>query len=349
MPQVTICYVTNRTTPHWDWAVDALCNQADFDLRRHLQLVVIDGKLWADGVNRSTSESTIAFADPQFHNPERRFELELVVNNRIETLHIPPLPNVYNGNFRLTPKDWFSASNSRNTGFIAARHGYVAFIDDLSVPGPIWLAQVLHAAHHGYTVAGMYAKSKKMIVRNGAVVEFEDFPEGRDSRWEGGSDGGIVDWGGSLYGCSFGIPLELALTIDGFELATSGAGGEDFDAGIRIRRSGAVIKLNRNMFSRESEEDHWQQPLKDAAARERKLVIKENLPSGYDAYELANHEERYYSDHVLLNRVTNEARITPIIPSNLRAIRQMYLATGRVPIPTEPHLDWRDNSALSSA
>jgi hypothetical protein len=283
-----------------------------------------------------------------WHNAERRLELEQAVNNRLDYLHIPPLPSVYQGPFRLTPRDWFAASNTRNTGFVVAKYPYVVFIDDLTVLGPIWLAQVLHAAHHNYTVSGMYKKVKKLVVEDGMAKGYEEFPEGVDSRWSSGSDGGIVPWNGSIFGCSFGVPLEAALVIDGFEMACCGSGNEDSDFSIRLRRSGAKMQLNRNMLTLESEEDHHTQEFKSMATRDRREVIRANLPLAYDSYQLPNEAEKYMSDHVLINRVINEARIVPILPQNIRGIRAKFQETGLVDIPTGPTTDWRDNSPLST-
>jgi hypothetical protein len=351
MTACTIVYVTNRRNPQWKWFVDSLCRQADFEQRRHLQVVFVDSHLWGPSARRdhlAQNGTVMHIAMSLWHDPDRRTELEIVVNNRLDYLHIPPLPNVYEGPFRFTKESWFAASNSRNTGFVVAKHAQVVFIDDLTVLGPIWLAQALHSAHHGYTVAGMYKKVRQLVVEDGVPVSFEEFPEGRDSRWESGSDAGIVPWEGSIYGCSFGVPLEAALAIDGFEMACCGSGNEDSDFSIRLRRSGVKVSLNRNLFTLESEEDHHTEENKSKATRDRREVLRSNLPAAYDSYRIPNEAEKYMSDHVLINRVINEARITPILPQNLRGIREKYLATGLVDIPSGPTTDWRDDSPLSS-
>lgn len=351
MRPISLVYCTHRKTPHWNWWVDAICNQADFDQRRHLNVIFVDGQLWDSKMPLGAMQTigpSLRLADPLFHDQDRRLELELIVNNRLDYTHIPPMPSVYSGPFRLTKKDWFDASNTRNTGFVAAVYPYVGFCDDLSVPGRQWLDQLLHAAEHDYTVAGMYKKVKKLIVENGVRMSHEEFPGGVDSRWEHGSPEGIVEWTGSIYGCSFGVPLDAALTVDGFEMACSGSGGEDYDFGIRLNRSGQKVYLNQNLFTFESEEGHHSENFMDLKLRERREVIRANLPVAYDSYSLCNDAEKYMSDHVLLNRVRNEARITPLLPQNLRALREQYQATGLVPVPTQPTLDWRDNVPLCS-
>lgn len=347
---LTIVYITHRKNPLWKYFVDGICRQADFDQRRHMQIIFVDGQLWDMNLTRSMfPEGVLRLENPLIHDAERRLELELIVNNRLDYHHIPPLPTTMQGPFRLTPSDWFCASNSRNTGFVAAKYPYVVTIDDLTCLGPQWLNQGFHAAQHGYTVAGMYKKVRKLVVDDGVPVSFEEFKEGIDSRWDYGSDNGIVDWSGSIFGCSFGIPTEKALAIDGFEMACCGSGNEDSDFGIRLRRAGEVVKLNRNMLTLESEEGHFQEDFKPMARRDRKKVSRDNLPAAYDSYQMPSQEEKYFSDHVLINRVINEARIVPLLPQNLRGIRDRYLHSGIVDIPSGPTRDWRDDSPLSQS
>lgn len=343
MRPLTIVYVTNRADPHFAWFCDAICNQVSAAGWFDTQMVFIDELVWANKVPIPDSDTSIMLADVRYHNLARRMELEAAVRGRFPFLHLPPKPHRMQGPFRLTKADWFCASNSRNTGFIAARHAYVVFCDDLSLPGPLWFSQAVHAAEHGYVVAGMYKKVLKLVVKDGLHVSHEDFPGGVDSRWEHGSDTGIVDWnGGALYGCSFGVPLDLALRIDGFEPACNGAGGEDFDFGIRLERDGAKIKLNRNLFTYESEEDHH---VGGQAIKQRRLVSRDRLPAAYDDYQIPNQEEKYFSDHVLLNRLRSEIRTAPIMGEGLSAMRGEFMKSGRVPIPTDT-ADWRDGMAL---
>jgi hypothetical protein len=224
------------------------------------------------------------------------------------------------------------------------------FVDDLSVLRRGWLDQVLHAAKDQYVVAGAYKKVKNLHyapdpLGTGAVPHWEEFPEGVDSRWSRGSDGGVVPWhGGGLYGCSFGVPLEAALEVDGNDAACNGQGAEDTDFGIRLERAGWPIFYNRNMLTLESEELHHDG---SKLPQERKLVTPDRLPPGYESYVMPNHAERHMSDHVVLNRLANEThRITPLLGENLRAARAHFQATGLVPIPRGDLTDWRDGTPL---
>lgn len=344
---LTIAYITGRTRPHWEWFVESLCAQLTGEQLKTVQVIFVDGKLWYDRVDREIP--AIKLSHPFHHDAERRYDLEMVVRKRFDFLHIPPKPCLKQGPFRATSRDLFCASNTRNTAIIAASGDYLVCVDDLSVLMPGWMSQVLHAAHGGYCVCGAYKKVKELTVTpvkdEAPSVKYADYPTGVDSRWPRGSDSGIVPWHGTgLYGCSFGLPIEAALSIDGFEPAANGEGGEDFDAGIRIERSGVKIFYNRNMLTLESEEGHHGEA---SLPRQRKLVSRDRLPAEYDGYKIPNEAEKYFSDHVLLNRVCNETeRITPLLPEGLREMRARFLSTGIVTVPQGPGEDWRDGTPL---
>lgn len=346
--KLTLCYVTSRREPHWEWFVTSLLAQTTPEQRRDIQVVFVDGKLWYPGarvlMEKYPSMSVMALAHHFYHDPRRRFDLESVVAKRFDYLHIPPKPCLMQGPFRLTARDFFCASNTRNTGIIAAAGEYVVFVDDLSVLMPGWMAQVWHAVLNGYCVCGAYKKVLK-LTPNETGAAYEEFPPGVDTRWSRGSDTGIVPWtGGGLFGCSFGARTEDLLRIDGSEECCNGGGGEDYDMGIRLERAGAKIFYNRNMLTLESEEGHHDGEI---LPRERRVVSRDKLPSEYDSWPVHNQEEKYWSDHVLLNRVRYEgARIVPLRANGLREAREKFLNTGMVDIPAGPREDWRDGTPL---
>ena len=332
---ISFVHITGRSDPKWEWYVDAICNQASPEELKSWQFVFVDRLLWDTRVSGGGDE--IKFSDPFFHNIERRHQLAQIVNNRFSYLHVPCMPNVYQGPFRKTAKDWFYAGAARNTGIITAQHPYVMFCDDLAVPLDQWLSQVRHAAEHRYLLAGMYTKKKNVVVVNGRLASAEDFPPGVDSRMPHGNDGGIVPWHGSgVFGCSFGLPTESALVTDGCGLEVAAQGADDYCWGIRLERTGLKVFLNKNCFTIEDEDAHHIEP---SLPRESKPVPADRLPQGYEGSNM--------SDHVHLNRLWREKdRITPLFPIGLRAIRDKFLSTGLVPIPHEPTTDWRDGTPL---
>lgn len=334
---ISFVHITGRSDPKWEWYVDAVCNQASPQELRDWQFTFVDRKLWAQWSAIGAGGESIHFADPFYHDANRRAELADIVRGRFRYSHIPNLPNVYQGPFRKTNKDFFFAGLSRNTGIVAARHPYVMFCDDLALPGDQWLSQVRHAADHKYLLAGMYRKATNVIVAHGRLVSADDFPPGVDSRMPHGSDTGIVPWSGAgVYGCSFGAPLDNLLQVDGCGLEVAAQGSDDYCLGIRLERTGLKVFLNKNCFTTESEEAHHTEP---SLPRESKNVPADRLPIGYQGSTM--------SDHVHLNRLRREDdRILPLYPLGLRAIRDDFLQTGMVPIPTGPEEDWRDGTPL---
>lgn len=172
-----------------------------------------------------------------------------------------PKPSPWQGACRKTRFDCFAAANARNTGACYAKHPFIVFVDDLTVLMPGWLDQIRHADEQRYLVMGAYKKVKELTVEDGLAVHYVEFQGGIDSRWGAGSDGGIVAYPASqLFGCSFGLPLEFYLAVNGSDEGCDGVGMEDVNLGIRLGRMGYKSFYNRNMLTLESEELHTKDP-----------------------------------------------------------------------------------------
>lgn len=348
MKPITIAYVTNRANPMWEWFIWSLAAQTTPQEREQIELLFIDSHAWNPKVDytRYFSRSEIPLDNPAYHDSCRHQPLLNFIDGHFpHVVHVPPKPCAYQGPFRQTKKDYFCAANTRNTAFIVAKHDYIVFVDDLSVLMPGWLDQVKHAAQDGYVAAGMYRKAFDLHVPpEGQPASYRAIAS-TDSRWDRGSDGGAVRWHGSgLFGCSFGVPLEAALEVDGNDAACNGGGAEDTDFGIRLERAGWAVYLNRNMLTLEDEGRHHDG---SKLPQERRLVTKDRLPPNYESYHHAKPDERYWSDHVMLNRLNNEDRTLPILGDDLRAQRKHYQATGLVAVPAPNQVDWRDGTPLS--
>lgn len=345
----TIAYFTNRKNPRWAWFCDSLCRQMSATERAAVQVVVVDAALW--GVRPAAADAYLRrwgkfpLADSGWHNWARREELAQAVRGRFAYLHIPPKPSVWQGPFRYTKQDWFAAANARNTAIIVAERPYLVCVDDLSVLGPAWVDNVRHAVEHGYVVCGAYKKLRAMEVEDGVLLNFQENPAGVDSRWRQGSDHGVVPWsGGGLFGCSFGLPVELAVTVDGFDAWCDGQGAEDYDFGIRVERAGGRFFYNRNMLTWESEEGHGED---QSLPRESRLVAEERLPESLRV----EHPAGLMSDHVMLQSVHRETkRFRPRgreTPHGLMDLRAQWQRERLVPISTVCPDDWRTGRPLT--
>ena len=120
---ISFVHITGRADPKWEWYCDAICNQASPQELREWQFVFVDRLLWAHALHGAKRiGDAISFSHPFYHEPERRAQLKAIVAGRFKFLHVPPMPNVYQGPFRLTSKDMFCAGAARNTGIICAEH-----------------------------------------------------------------------------------------------------------------------------------------------------------------------------------------------------------------------------------
>lgn len=253
---------------------------------------------------------------------------------QLSVKHVPPKPCVWQGEHKLTKNEYFAASNARNTAFALCPDDFIACVDDLSVLMPGWLDQVRHAYEKRYIVLGAYKKVLNLKCDKRGDVTFDPFPPGVDSRWGSGSDGGIVRAGGSwMFGCSFALPIEWALKVNGSEPLCDGQGAEDTEFGIRLQRAGAKFFYNRNMLTLESEEGH--------TVPGNQKFIRDKKPMIYNGQTMD-------SDWVMYHKVTTENRYWTINNrENLSELRDHMLKGGSFPVHAEPTHDWRDGQPLS--
>lgn len=229
---LTIAYFTARREPKVEWFFDSLQRETKGDYTG-IEVVVVD--FWHAARARGWAG---------------------------RARHVAPKPTVWQGSNRLTKADYFAASNARNTALCLAPDGWIAFVDDLSVLLPGWLAAVRAAMAEGYIACGAYRKVKDLVVRAGEVVSFTDHAAGWDHRWGAGREDKAVECpGGWMFGCSLAAPVEAFLQINGYPEACDGMGYEDAVCGAALARNGWPLRYDRRMLTYESEELHQQGPV----------------------------------------------------------------------------------------
>lgn len=232
--QVTLCFLTSRRDSKFQWWWDSLLPQIQPDDEIHIVVVDFyakDQPLCADG------------APPQI----KSFR------------HVPPKPNVWQGEHRLTKENWFAAANARNTGLCLCTTDWLAYSDDLSVLTPTWLAAVRKAVNGNYIACGAYKKVRNLVVEKGQIVSFEEFPGGIDSRLKHAGD--CISCGGDwMYGCSVCGPTEAFLAVNGWPEVFDGLSFEDVCMGICIGNTNKFsFRYDKSMLTLESEEDHYKE------------------------------------------------------------------------------------------
>lgn len=309
---ITITYLTSRKEPMFDWFVDSLAWQFP-DVP--IQLVIVD----------------------YYYNDEMR--LRDITKNAAQNLydlplsgviHTAPKPTPWQGEFMQTKRPYFAAANARNTAACYATGETIAFVDDLTVLMPGWMNQILHAHEYKYVMCGAYKKVKNLQVENGLVISKEEFPDGIDSRWSMGSDAGIVPCsGGQLFGCSFALPLEYYLQVNGQDEIFDSLGGEDYSLGLNLEKAGYKLYYNRNALTLESEERHRDPGSSSGIRVDKKMGST-------------------YSSNILLDKLMKSPK--PISLGNkfsLRHLREQVIAGLGFPIPPPNARHWVDDQLLS--
>lgn len=305
---ICVAYVTSRERPCAHWFFDSL---RIYGGDAHInQLVIVD-----------------TFAD----HDERRVNFRETAKREIQ--HVQPKPTVWQGRQRLCKVDYWAASNARNTAICLCTSDYIVFVDDRCVLQEGWIGGALRAANSKYAVCGSYEKRHGMTVENG-YIKHGGIIDGMDTRSPQGQDhrrpqvprvnrvSGAWYFGGTL-----GMPLEWALTINGFDESMDGLGFEDCMCGLHLQNNGFLINYDPSM---KIVEDRTPGELGQAMKR----TSKERFPK--DTQDKGHEALRRFSG---LKKASHHW--------NLRDIRESVLRGNPFPDATEPKTDWFDNQPIS--
>lgn len=298
-PPLTIAYFTCRYEPKIEWFFTSLNRELN-GIWDNINIIIIDYYLQFDENNA------------RLHKFQKHYENYISSNN---VIHISPKPSPLQGKYKISTNTYFCASNARNTAFIYCNTDYIACIDDLTVIKEGWLDVVRWGQTNNCIVYGSYAKVKKLSMDEEGKYTFDEtsLKTGLDSRFNNpmiyNNFSNKVE-GSWLFGCSFGLPLSLALTVDGFDETCDGMGAEDYDFGIRLGRITNEIYYSKQMFTYEDDDLHFVDDIK--FIRQSKL-LNENTTM--------KHKIGIMSDHAMLQNVLETNSTQPFKPSNLIAIR----------------------------
>jgi hypothetical protein len=219
MKTLTIAYITTREKPQLRWFLESIEKQITNgeDVR-----IILVSPLWTDYDAASLLE-TAKFAGCDFK-------------------HVRPKPNVWQGEHRVTPVDWWAKSNAINTALCLCKTEWIMFIDDRCVLMPGFMTAVRDAMAGNYIMAGAYEKRHSMTVENG-IIKHGGIITGSDGRT--GSLAGPVDCTGHwLFGCCTLAPLEWWLQINGAPEKCDSLSFEDVIIGMLFQNNGFPIKYD---------------------------------------------------------------------------------------------------------
>lgn len=310
----SIIYITNRPEPLLHWTIGSLVRDIPSEDIAQTQLIVVDRIAHNDG-------------RPEWFKEHKHLD------KFGEVTHVPVKSNVWAGKWRLTPVDYFAASNFRNTGLLHARAEHIAFIDDLSYVCPGWWDHVKQSEAEQAIFLGTYEKRKHMCVEDGVLLGSEQHQAGIDTRMQQVSAHNTEPFacaGSWMYGCSVTGPTKAWMDINGYDEDCDSMGSEDYLCGMMLEMAGWPIKFCPKMMTYESEEYHH---LGTPAVR----IIK---PTGYrDA------------SWTLLDQVRHKERLKGAFycsnGQSLAETRDDVLAGEPIPITRIPENDWRDGQPLS--
>ena len=303
-----IIYLTGRREPCVNWLLEGLGQQAE--KADKITLVVID-QLKAWEADRGLAALGVG-------------ALPACVDC---VLHFAPKPNPWSGPARLTSREWWSKSNSANTGIVRAPADvdYLVFMDDRAKIGPNWLKAVRRGFRKRSSVlAGTY---ERLETKDDQTVMVGDhrrdrYPKGREN-CEGG-------W---CYGCVIALPLEWVLTVNGFEEGCDSLTGEDYIFGKMLENAGYRIDFSTELFVT------LDRTLHNAGGKGGRT----SKGKGYAATDKGVSPND--KSHAALDRFGSRKR-TELTP-DLRALRAASLAgTLTWPLPDPNMADWYDNQLV---
>lgn len=296
--KLTIAFLTGRSEPRLDWVIDGLITQKRAD--DEIEIIAVDL------AGRTVAELA----------PTAGHALACGISIRA----VSPKPTIWQGAHRVTSRDWWAKSNAWNTVLCLATHGYIASLDDRCTLSADWLAIVRSAERaRASVIAGAYEK-----IERGQATQ--------DSRLAHAPRGKINCGGGWLYGCTFCLPLDWALTVNGAEEGCDGMGHEDCIFGLMLANAGYRVDYVPAMKVTQRRDEATAIPNTGGSAPLRR-TDKGVSPND--------------KSHAALARFGKRTR-TEFTP-DLRALRALVQAGGPWPIPPKDlnPRDWYDGQPIA--
>lgn len=310
---LTVAFITSRKYPKFSWFFDSLHVACSGDYVG-IKVIVVDACL--DSVSNRVNYLEASCDALRHSNYEDR-----------ATVHVLPKPTVWAGSHRLTKSDYWAKSNALNTALCLCRTDFFASVDDRCVLAPDWLNSVREAMQGNYAVCGAYEKRENMRVENGEIVDPGKLV-GEDHRCVNHLPRARHCVPGWFFGCSFALPTEWALQVNGWSELLDGLSAEDTHFGHMLANNGFAIRFDPRM-----------------------KVIQDRTPGECGPEMKRTSKERFQNDtqdkgHEAIRRFFGEKRSSH--HWNIREIRDKVLAGGDWPtLEGYPSFDWFDGKPIA--
>jgi hypothetical protein len=180
-------------------------------------------------------------------------------------------------------------------------------------------------ARRNIVVAFSYKKVLELEVTDGHVVSVNERQGGIDCRIQLFKDSFTQISGSSLYGYS-ASPLDVVLRVNGYDEIHNSMGGEDYNYGIRVERSGTPVYYSKDVLFYETEDivDEVRFHKRDP------LLSKDDYHLLMDKYGITTRRDEGRTDisHFLLDLLTRGKSWTEGNDYNLAELRTKILDGG---------------------
>jgi glycosyltransferase involved in cell wall biosynthesis len=323
MPIVSVCFITIRSQPHFDWLFAGLGQQTFKDF----EVIIIDDR----------------------ESMERYKEARILAakNNIVMGYYGKSKPGRWTGK---RP----ALCNARNTAIVVANGKYLVFHDDNGIANPDWIGRHMQWGQYGYDTAGTWHTYSDGDVKDGKFegtgTPYGIPSESRARNWPKDTQAMPapgIDW---LQGGNMGFPLQAALEANGFDEDYDGEQGvDDCDFSIRTRRLGYKTIFDPGCVVTYCTKTHANTQDEAVKTEEKGGRGLEKIARKPKEHIVKRDGQMHFANEFLIEQLLEGKR--PLKANSnfdIERLRKEYRETLEIKHPLGPEKDWRDGEDIAS-